>query len=401
MGRAGPTLAISGGMTTLLTGTLERTVGWFHPRAHVRAGTSSSGGQCRRSIPRTSRRSQARCTRMPYARAARHSAGPAPPPVVLRRLPRARLHHGHRRTADVPDLPALFSRDVGMGAWRAAASGQVLSGLVVMHDAECRMHNRIAQPRGGMRNSRGRSLLTRTQRLPAPLIRSAQSLSRGAAAGEQWAGAARVPCIGIVHFASCICIRAAAPPLYNPLNAASPLAPSPDRCHGRGHRRPRPDPHHPPVPPANDARGRAVLRPEARGAAGDRDCARGGAGVRAPAVGRCAALVAARGHCPPRRGHGPGHLVRTAEPLRMDVQRAPEGRVRGRPGGARVSRGCGGRDGHRRERSPSRTPSGSSRITISSTMSWEGRRSSPRIERSVTPVWCGSRWWTGGGCGSG
>ena len=31
MGRAGPTLAISGGMTTLLTGTLERTVGWFHP----------------------------------------------------------------------------------------------------------------------------------------------------------------------------------------------------------------------------------------------------------------------------------------------------------------------------------------------------------------------------------
>ena len=35
MGRAGPTLAISGGMTTLLTGTLERTVGWFHPGAHV------------------------------------------------------------------------------------------------------------------------------------------------------------------------------------------------------------------------------------------------------------------------------------------------------------------------------------------------------------------------------
>ena len=92
-----------------------------------------------------------------HARAARHSAGPAPPPVVLRRLQRARLHHGHRRTADVSDLPALFSRDVGMGAGWAAASGQVLSGLVVMHDAECTMHNRIAQPRGRMRNSRGRA----------------------------------------------------------------------------------------------------------------------------------------------------------------------------------------------------------------------------------------------------
>ena len=40
---------------------------------------------------------------------------------------------------------------------------------------------------------------------------------------------------------------------------------------------------------------------------------------------------------------------------------------------------------------PSRTRSARSAITISSTTSSEGRRSSPRIERSVTPVWCGSR----------
>ena len=37
MGRAGPALALCGGMTTLLTGTFERTFGWFQPRGH--AGT--------------------------------------------------------------------------------------------------------------------------------------------------------------------------------------------------------------------------------------------------------------------------------------------------------------------------------------------------------------------------
>ena len=145
-------------MTTLLTGTLERTVGWFHPErpcASRKPSVPADGFALRvRGRRDAVRRGAHGCA---YARAAR-----IPLDLRLRQwLCAATRGHAFIMGIDGPRMYLIcqhcFHETSGWELGGAAASGQVLSGLIVMHDAECTMHNRTAQPRGGMRNSRGRT----------------------------------------------------------------------------------------------------------------------------------------------------------------------------------------------------------------------------------------------------